>query len=321
MNKNSKRTSRLSLSNTKAVQPQGIVDQLDSFSEAAPITTNAIPLAKIKLPDAQPRKYFDPKKLKQLVESIRKDGILQPLLVRPKGDNYELVAGERRYRAAKEIGLSEVPVNVREMSDDDARRYALVENLQREDLNPVEETQAILDLLAVSLKKNTKGVISLLRRMQDEEAGKSPHNVMRGEEAQVVIGIFQGLGKMTWESFVKNRLGILNLPKDVLDAVQSGEIEYTKGKVIAQIKDEDARWELLNDAIEEDLSLSAIREEVRKLKAPDDDDLSDVQAILQAWTNACQVMIDKNSLADTKIRRKVDKLLSQVEKLLGIDPE
>ena len=86
--------------------------------------------------------------MESLVESVGREGILQPLLVRPVGDKYELVAGERRYRAAQECSLKEVPVTIREMSDPQAIQYALTENLQREDLNPIEETEGILDLLS-----------------------------------------------------------------------------------------------------------------------------------------------------------------------------
>lgn len=88
----------------------------------------------------QPRKDFDDESLQELTDSIAKYGVLQPLLVRPIGDNgYQLIAGERRWRAARLAGLTEVPVVVREMTDEEAAALALIENLQREDLNPVEE--------------------------------------------------------------------------------------------------------------------------------------------------------------------------------------
>jgi ParB family transcriptional regulator, chromosome partitioning protein len=114
-------------------------------------TTNVaewISLRSIKTRE-QPRHYFDPEKLEQLVQSIAQHGILEPLLVRPLETNqYELVAGERRYRAALKLGLSEVPVVIRQLNDEEATQLALIENLQREDLNPIEETEGILQLLA-----------------------------------------------------------------------------------------------------------------------------------------------------------------------------
>src|SRR6266536_6102298 len=87
----------------------------------------------------QPRRTFDEAKIEELAGSIRNQGIIQPLVVRPKGDGFELIAGERRWRAAMKAGLSRVPVVIRDASDHEALQLALVENLQREDLNPIEE--------------------------------------------------------------------------------------------------------------------------------------------------------------------------------------
>ena len=129
----------------------------------------------------QPRRYFDPEKLEQLTQSVKEHGILEPLLVRSLPDNkedtspgetpgvhdvrYELVAGERRYRAATAAGLTEVPVVIKELTDSEALQLALIENLQREDLNPIEETEGILQLLALKLESDTEGVISLLNQL------------------------------------------------------------------------------------------------------------------------------------------------------------
>ena len=96
----------------------------------------------------QPRKLFDEKALEELSKSIEQNGIIQPLLVRPMSDgSYQLVAGERRWRAARMAGLTEVPVTIREMTDEEASVFALIENLQREDLNPVEEAQGLKSLI------------------------------------------------------------------------------------------------------------------------------------------------------------------------------
>ncbi|MCW5319491.1 ParB/RepB/Spo0J family partition protein [Nostoc sp. KVJ3] len=131
-------------------------------------TETTIKLSDIVLPQHQPRRYFDPQALKELVESVKQHGILQPLLVRPLGGGkYELVAGERRYRAGLEAELEVVPVVVRELSDDQAFQLALIENLQREDLNPVEETEGILHLLAIRLHCDVEAVKSLLYRMKN----------------------------------------------------------------------------------------------------------------------------------------------------------
>ena len=115
----------------------------NSGTEEAPRT---LPLADITPNAEQPRKNFNEESLRELAESIRRQGILQPLLVRPLGDGYQLVAGERRWRAAKLAGLGKVPVIIRVMDDKDVMAAALIENLQREDLNPVEEARALAKL-------------------------------------------------------------------------------------------------------------------------------------------------------------------------------
>ena len=137
-------------------------------AETSRATETTVKLEDIVLPPHQPRRYFDPQALKELVSSIKQHGILQPLLVRPLGGGkYELVAGERRLRAGQEAKLEVAPVVVRELSDDQAFQLALIENLQREDLNPVEETEGILHLLAIRLHCDVEAVKSLLYRMKN----------------------------------------------------------------------------------------------------------------------------------------------------------
>ncbi|WP_366931333.1 ParB/RepB/Spo0J family partition protein [Nostoc sp. JL34] len=148
-------------------------------------TETTIKLSDIVLPQQQPRRYFDPQALKELVSSVKQHGILQPLLVRPiGGGKYELVAGERRYRAGQEALLEVAPVVVRELTDDQAFQLALIENLQREDLNPVEETEGILHLLGIRLHCDVEAVKSLLYRMKNahskgEQPSKSSLNESR----------------------------------------------------------------------------------------------------------------------------------------------
>lgn len=131
----------------------------------------ALPLSALVPSPHQPRKRLEG--LEDLAASIREKGVLQPLLVRPLGEGrYEIVAGERRFRAAKMAGLSEVPVVVLDLSPEEARAVALIENLKREDLNPYEETVALLDLLALRLGTDREGAASLLHRLRNVERGK-----------------------------------------------------------------------------------------------------------------------------------------------------
>lgn len=154
-----------------------------------------LPWSSIVLPEKQPRRYFEETELEKLAVSIREHGILTPLLVRPKGTGqYELVAGERRYRAVKTLRLEQVSVLIREMTDDEAVEIALLENLQREDLNPVEETEAILDLLSQRLRMPCETVISLLNRGANRKQ-KSVQNVLHSAEWQLVEQVFEAIGR------------------------------------------------------------------------------------------------------------------------------
>ena len=239
---------------------------LDALFGDPPAQEESLALELIQLPPQQPRRYFDPQKMQQLVQSIQEHGIIEPLLVRPGGNNYELVAGERRYRAAIEVGLEKVPVVIRELTDEEAVQLSLIENLHREDLNPVEETEGILQLLALRIEQKPSSVIKILHRRHNEVKGKVTPNVMGNSEAQAVEEVFAELGLMTWESFVKNRLPLLNLPEKVMEALRSGQIAYTKAKAIASIKEHKKCQELLSAAIEEKLSLSQIRERIKALE-------------------------------------------------------
>ena len=236
--------------------------------DACALAAKLVPLSLIVLPTTQPRHYFDPKAMQSLVKSISSSGILQPLLVRQVGDKYELVAGERRYRAAKECSLSEVPVTIREMSDTQAIHYALTENLQREDLNPVEETEGILNLLALRLSTDREGVVSLLNKLSKAKRGVMADNDVRPTEKQILAEVFTSIGKMSPESFRTHRLPLLNLPSDTLDALRSGSIEYTKAREISKVESESDRMELLEAAIEYNLSINQIRDKVKSLQTP-----------------------------------------------------
>ncbi len=271
-------------------------------------------LTDIKLPDYQPRQYFDEQKLEELAQTIKAHGVLEPLLVRqlPRKNQYELVAGGRRYRAAKRAGLTEVPVIVRELSEEQALEIAIIENLQREDLNPVEETEGILHLLSKRLKLPWSEVSPLLHQLQKQVRGRAANNVIGSEKVEQVQGVFESLGLMEFDSFISNRLPLLNLPKDILEALRQGKIEYTKAKAIASVKDETARTKLLENAIANDLSLSQIRELIKELKPAQQQE----QLRTRFDTTYKQVKKSQQLWQDPKKRKKLESLLSQLEKLI-----
>ncbi len=272
----------------------------------------SLPLRSITLPSSQPRRYFDPEKLRQLAASIQQHGMLEPILVRPgKKGRYELVAGERRFRAAQTIGLTAVPVTIRELSDEEALQIALVENLQREDLNPVEETEGILQLLALRLNISPLDVPPLLYKMRNETIGTVNQNVLINSEAQAVQAVFTELGTITWESFATTRLPLLRLPPEILEALQRGKIAYTKAQAIARVKDDNQRQKLLGEAIAQALSLNQIKEKIAHLKAPESPDsppslkrqIDDVLRLAkrsQVWTNPRKQRRLEKILADLR---------------------
>ena len=328
-------------------------------------SSQTIALDQISLPPNQPRRYFDSEALKQLTESIKQHGILQPILVRPlEGEKHELVAGERRYRAALSIGLKEVPVVIRELDDNAAFQFALIENLLREDLNPVEETEGILQLLALKLGRSVDEIPPLLRRLQHErkEAASSSNNVIGKQKSasdnadqdnvvkdesenldvsnnvivkdesdeqqgsfpvnpdlKIVEEVFLGLGLMTWESFANNRLPLLNLPEDILDALREGTLEYTKARAIAQIQKLDERVEFLEQAIAQNWSLSEIRQRISDKKAAASTENTESNDYKERFTAATTKLRKSRIWSDPKKRKQIEKLLAQLETLTNVE--
>ncbi|MDF0554014.1 ParB/RepB/Spo0J family partition protein [Kamptonema sp. UHCC 0994] len=279
-------------------------------------TERLLSVESIQIASSQPRRYFDSQAMQALVESVKTDGILQPLLVRPLGEEkYELVAGERRYRAAKELGLTEVPVIVRDLTEQQALRVALVENLQREDLNPVEETEGILQLLSHHLEYDLEEVVHLLYRMQND-VQRMNDNVIIHPEMQIVVKVFSELGRMSWESFVSNRLGLLKLPADIQEALRQGQIEYTKARAIAKVKDEPARKMLLESAIAESLSLTQIKERIADLKTDTSAEKPDEN--LKTQIKGALTKANKSKVwSDPKKQKRLQKILTELESLLA----
>lgn len=182
---------------------------------------STLPISEIKPNKGQPRKTFRPEELAELTDSIKQNGILQPLLVRKKGSGYEIVAGERRYQAAKAAGLSEVPVVIREISDDEVFKLALIENLQRSDLSPLEEAQGYRQLI------KEKG-------LTQEELAKI-------------------LSKS--RSAITNTLRLLDLPEEVQGLVEEGKLTAGHARAILAVPSEEGRIQLAQKVVEERLSV------------------------------------------------------------------
>ena len=329
-------------------------------------TNNTITRERIKLDPNQPRRYFDQKRLEELAQSIKELGILEPLLVRPLNDGlYELIAGERRFKAAEIAGLEEVPCVVKEMDDDTVKQVQLIENLQREDLNAYEETIGILELLALRLEITQSEVISLLNRLEkanrkqadnvirhkekepadnvirnnekseDKKAdnvilhdGKSvdkvirhsqkqqADNVIRSEDVEIINNVFASIGRLSPESFRANRLPLLNLPSDIQQALASGRIEYTKARAIARVKEKQQRTKLLKKVISQNLSLAQIKELIQGLQPEEKKEVTPLDAASQRVVSISKRLKKASVWDDARKRRKLEKLLGDIEKLL-----
>jgi ParB family chromosome partitioning protein len=283
------------------------------------LSDSTLPLFQIILPPSQPRRYFDPVKLKSLADSIKEVGLLEPIVVRKiEEDKYELIAGERRLKACEIAKIEKISVVIIECDEKKARKLRLVENLQREDLNAYEETLGILELLTEELDIAQETVVKLLYDMNNETKGNSNHNVMVSEEGQIIQDVFSKLGKITWQSFVANRLPLLKLHLDIQTALQKGNIEYTKAKEVNRIKNDDERQKVLSKAIAESLSLSEIRvlvanilQQQSKSKPP-----SHNQEQKEKADKIYKALRKSKIWNDDKKLKEINKLFEQIEALL-----
>jgi ParB family chromosome partitioning protein len=244
------------------------------------------------------------------------DAFALPLWLRPCTDGkYLLIAGERRYRAALSAGLTEVPAAILDVDEASSLKLSLLENLQREDLNPVEETEGILHLLSWQLNCKKKEVVALLNRRAHldkkkiEWSDKDTENVFR-QQWEIVENVFTIVGKLSPESFRVSRLPLLNMPLDVLEALRYGKIEYTKARAIATVKDEAFRFSLLAEAIAENLSLAQIRTRIKEAKPQEPPSLK------KEFQDISQRMLKSSQWEDPKKAKKIASLLQQLESLL-----
>lgn len=297
---------------TKVQTKLSNVALFDDDDNEMSISDGLILISDISLPKQQPRRYFDPAKMLELKESISHHGILEPIIIRAVNTGYELVAGERRFRAVKELGLEKIPAIIHQLTDEQAYEIALVENLQREDLNPVEETEAILQILSLRLAIPEKSVISNLYKMR--VTPKSERDELLSEISTKITSIFESLQTVKWESFVVNRLPLLNLPIEILESLRQGQIEYTKATAIATVKDADLRQSLLNETITKSLSLVQIKEKIRDLKAGQ---ATEKPTTLKTRFVDCMQKLKKSPVWDDKKKQKsLEKLIAQIESLI-----
>jgi ParB family chromosome partitioning protein len=207
----------------------------DESDEAGDGQLKEIPVEEIEPDPDQPRQQFDSDRLDELTQSIKQQGLIEPVLVTPESDHFKLVAGERRWRAACQAELDTIPALVRDLSSADALAISLVENIQRENLSPVEEARAYQRL------KNEQG--------WDQQA--LADNVGRSRSA------------------VANSLRLLNLPEPVLEGLDDGSISAGHARALLGLEDEDAILSLYDNINEHTLS---VRETEKRVKALRDEE-------------------------------------------------
>jgi len=196
----------------------------------------------------QPRKAFNAESLKELALSIKEYGILNPILVRKKDNLYEIIAGERRYRAAKMIGLKEVPVIIKNVDETKLTEIALIENLQRENISPIEEAKSYQDILKLSNLKE--------------------------QELSTIIGKSQ--------SYISNKLRLLKLPPNIQDALINKKISERHARSLITINDSKRQTELLNRIINEKLTVKELETVINEKEITDAEIKSAIDDIMKS---------------------------------------
>ncbi|HEY8362411.1 MAG TPA: ParB/RepB/Spo0J family partition protein [Tissierellaceae bacterium] len=220
----------------------------------------------------QPRKSMDESALNELADSIKVHGLIQPIIVRKVDKRYEIIAGERRWRACEIAGLKEIPCIVKDVGDGESSKYALIENIQREDLNPIEEALAY-------------------KRLMEE------YNLTQEELAKE-------LGKS--RSYIANTVRLLNLPEKVIEYITAGKLTAGHGKALLSIKDENKQLQIAEEIINNDLNVrEAENITSKKAKGKEKDNKKDPY-IVEIEENLMRILGTKVNLVQGKKKGKIE---------------
>lgn len=196
-----------------ALIPEGTLEKQEKIT--------FIKLEEIRPNPYQPREDFDHQSLEELTQSIKEKGLIQPVLVRRRGDIYELIAGERRLRAAKLLNINEIPAIIKDVDDEESLEFSLIENIQRQALNPIEEARAFQYLI---------DKFSVTQERISEVIGKSRVSVT-------------------------NTLRLLKLPKEIQDEIKKGRISFAHGRALLEIEDANQQRRFAQEIVSKDLSV------------------------------------------------------------------
>ncbi len=192
-----------------------------------------VPIGQVKPNPFQPRVDFEPQALEELTQSIKEKGILQPVLVRQVGEQYELIAGERRFRAASALGIKDIPVIVKNVEDIDSLEISLIENIQRQSLNPIEEARAYQYLID------------------------------KFQLTQEKVSEILGKGRAT----IANTLRLLKLPLEIQEEIKNGRISFAHGKALLELDDANLQRRLANDVITKALSVRELENLIKSRRS------------------------------------------------------
>lgn len=236
----------------------------------------------------QPRKNFDDESLKELSESIKADGVIQPIVVRKVNENYEIIAGERRYRASKLAGLKKVPVVVKNVTDRKAKEIALIENIQREDLNPIEQATS----LKVLMQEYT-----LTQKELSEIIGKS-------------------------RSYIANNLRLLTLSDYIKEHLVNGDLSSSQARTLLSLESEKERKKYLDKLLNKEVNIREIEKKAKSNKHRNVDIF--INDVCEKLTNVLDAKvkivskkkggkIEINYINDDDLQRLVDSMMNIYE--------
>ena len=220
----------------------------------------------------QPRKNMDKEALKELADSIKVHGLIQPIIIRKVGSKHELIAGERRWRACKMAGLKEIPCIIKDIDDKVSAKYALIENIQREDLNPIEE--------AVAYKKLMEDY-DLTQEEVAKEVGKS-------------------------RSYIANTVRLLNLHEKIIEYISKGQLTAGHGKALLSIKDEDKQLHAAEEIIKNDLNVRQTEDITNKKAKKKDKNSKKEPYIVEVEENLMRILGTKVNLVQGRKKGKIE---------------
>jgi len=241
----------------------------------------------------QPRKNFDDEKLAGLAESIKQHGVVQPLIVQKEGNSYKIVAGERRWRAARMAGLQTVPVIVRDLTDKQIMEIALIENLQREDLNPIEEAEAYERLI--------------------NEFG------MTQEEVSVTVGKSRPA--------ITNSMRLLSLDEKIKEKLVSGEISSGHARALLALNDQEFRLKVMEEVIKKQMSVRetehlvnqlSVNKKPKKKRVPDAEYLAIEERLREVFGTKVRIMNNKKNgkiILEYYSQDELDRIISLIESI------